>query len=104
MKFQKHYSFLVEAHAGELHTLKENLKKARKLLDSSPRDLLEERLHEVNRLEQAVKRAESLVNRDRLEKVEREALSKVTKEEKEKRNQGKGEWWLKQGTFYRRFA
>lgn len=65
------------------------------MLASSPRDLREERQEEVNRLELAVKRAESSVNRDRREMVERDALSTYEKEEREKRKQGKGGWWMK---------
>ncbi|KAG5647949.1 hypothetical protein DXG03_006983 [Asterophora parasitica] len=94
-KFQKSYGFLAESHKKELDTLRENLKRARKLLASSPRDTSEERAAEVHRLEQAVKRAESLVNKDRRDKIEQEALAKVSKEERDKRKQGKGEWHLK---------
>lgn len=75
--------------------LKENLKRAKKLLRSSPRDQREEREEEVQRLERALKRAESSVNRDRREQVEREALEKATIEEKARRKQGKGEWHMK---------
>ena len=96
-KFQKSYGFLADNHKKELNALRETLKQARKLLASSPRDLRNEREREVYRLEQAVKRAESMVNRDRLQQVEKEALSKVKKEEQEKRIQGKGEWWMKKG-------
>ncbi|KAF9568431.1 DUF947-domain-containing protein [Agrocybe pediades] len=96
-KFSKSYAFLAESHKKELATLRESLKQARKMLSSSPRDQREEREHEVYRLEQAVKRAESLVNRDKMEQVQREALSKVKKEEQQKRSQGKGEWYLKKG-------
>lgn len=67
---------------------------------SSPHDLYDERESEVNRLELAVKRAESLVNKDRRDKVEQEALSKLTKEEREKRKDGKGEWYLKNCEFH----
>ncbi|KAG5649901.1 hypothetical protein H0H81_001562, partial [Sphagnurus paluster] len=94
-KFQKSYGFLAESHKKELDTLRENLKRARRVLVSSPRDTYEERAEEVHRLELAVKRAESQVNKDRREKVEQEALAKVSKEERERRKQGKGEWHLK---------
>ncbi|KAF8168144.1 hypothetical protein B0H34DRAFT_48463 [Crassisporium funariophilum] len=94
-KFSQQYSFLADNHKKELATLRETLKQAYKLLASSPRDLRSEREHEVYRLEQAVKRAESLVNRDRLDQIQREALSKVKKEEHGKREQGKGSWYLK---------
>ncbi|EDR14971.1 uncharacterized protein LACBIDRAFT_300621 [Laccaria bicolor S238N-H82] len=95
-KFQKQYAFLTDAHKTELRTLRENLKRARKFLASSPREHREEREQEVYRLEQAVKRTESLVNKDRLDQVLREALGKATKEEKTKRKQGKGGWWMKE--------
>ncbi|RDB29646.1 rRNA biogenesis protein RRP36 [Hypsizygus marmoreus] len=94
-KFQASYNFLADAHQTELTTLRENLKRARKLLTSSPRDLYEERLEEVNRLELAVKRAESLVNKDRRDAIEQETLKKLSMEEHEKRKGGKGEWYLK---------
>lgn len=96
-KFQQSYSFLAENHKKELSALREALKQARKLLSSSPRDLRSEREHEVYRLEQAIKRAESLVNKDRLDQVQRDALGKIKKEEATKRTQGKGEWHLKRG-------
>lgn len=96
-KFQKQYAFLTDAHKTELRTLREHLKRARKFLASSPREHREEREQEVYRLEQAVKRMESLVNKDRLDQVAHEALGKVTKEEKAKRKQGKGGWWMKEG-------
>ncbi|KAF8898789.1 hypothetical protein BD779DRAFT_1485553 [Infundibulicybe gibba] len=95
-KFQQQYGFLAEAHKNELQTLRESLKRARKSLASSPRDLREERAQEVYRLEQAVKRAESLVNKDRRDRIEQEALGKISKEEKEKRKQGKAGWWMKE--------
>ncbi|KAL6309916.1 hypothetical protein BKA93DRAFT_889522 [Sparassis latifolia] len=93
--FQSQYSFLSEMHVNETKTLRNNLKRARKMLASSPRDLREEREQEVQRLERAVKRAESMVGKDRREKVEQEALRKVGKEEREKRKEGKGAWYLK---------
>lgn len=96
-KFQQSYGFLAENHKKELSALREALKQARKLLSSSPRDLRSEREHEVYRLEQAVKRAESLVNKDRLDQVQRDALGKIKKEEATKRTQGKKEWHLKRG-------
>ncbi|KDR84945.1 hypothetical protein GALMADRAFT_131709 [Galerina marginata CBS 339.88] len=96
-KFHTQYSFLADNHRKELSTLRETLKQARKLLASSPRDLRSEREHEVYRLEQAIKRAESMVNKDRLDRVQRETLSKAKKEEQQKRTQGKGEWYLKKG-------
>lgn len=95
--FQKQYGFLADIHSSELKTLRENLKRAKKLLISSPRDLREERQEEVGRLELAVKRAESNVNKDQREMVEKKALSQIAKDERDKRKQGKGGWWMKEG-------
>ncbi|KAI0788468.1 hypothetical protein C8Q75DRAFT_823966 [Abortiporus biennis] len=95
-KFQSQYGFLADMHQSELKTLRDNLKRARKLLLTSPRDLREAREEEVDRLERAVKRAESMVNKDRREKIEQTALAKVAQEEREKRKQGKGAWYMKE--------
>jgi ribosomal RNA-processing protein 36 len=81
----------------ELKTLRASLKRARKLLVSSPRDLRPEREAEVERLALAVKRGESSVNRDKRERVEQEALGVITKEERDKRQKGKQSFWLKNG-------
>jgi ribosomal RNA-processing protein 36 len=85
----------------ELGTLRNNLKRARKLLASSPRHLRPERQAEVERLVLAVKRAESSVNSDKREKVEQEALNALTREERQKRQKGKKAFWLKKcGSFH----
>jgi len=78
-----------------LNALKAELKRARKMMSSTPRDQRDERESEVKRLELAVKRMESLVNKARQDKIQAEALRKATKEEREKRKQGKQEWWMK---------
>lgn len=99
-KFQPHlhrqsYGFLADMHKTELSTLKADLKRARKMLASSPRDQREEREREVAKLDQAVKRAESNVNRDKREQIEHDALGKAKREEKEKRKAGKSAWHMK---------
>ncbi|KIK26799.1 hypothetical protein PISMIDRAFT_68024, partial [Pisolithus microcarpus 441] len=94
-KFRQQYSFLPELHTNELETLRKNHKTARKLLANSPRDLRPAREEEVKRLELAVKRAESAVNRDARERVEAEALQSVAQAEKQKRKHGKGAWFMK---------
>jgi ribosomal RNA-processing protein 36 len=96
-KFQHHYKFLSDMRQGELATLRDNLKRARKLLTSSPRHLRAEREAEVERLVLAVKRTESSVNRNKRESVEQEALSAIKKEEQKKRQKGKKAFWLKGG-------
>ena len=94
-KFRKSYGFLTETHKTELTTLREGLKQARKLLASSPKDLYTEREAEVKRLELAVKRAESQVNKDRQDRMEQEAFERLTAEERKKRKEGKEQWHLK---------
>lgn len=94
-KFKSQYSFLSTLHTSELDTLRSNLTLARKLLLNSPKDLRAEREREVGRLELAVKRGESSVNRDKREKVEMDALERVGREERDKRRKGKAGWWMK---------
>jgi len=94
-KYRHNYGFLSDLHSTELSELRANLKRARKLLVNSPRHLREERQAEVERLELAIKRAESAVNRDKRERIESQALKRVTQEEKEKRKIGKGDWHMK---------
>lgn len=94
-KYQHNYAFLAERHGDELKTLRENLKRARKMMNNAPRHLWQDYEEEVQRLELAVKRAESTVNRERADRVQREALQKISKGEKEKQKQGKGKWYLK---------
>lgn len=95
-KFKGNYGFLADAHSTELKALRDNLKRARKLLSNAPRETRHEQEREVNRLELAVKRAESTVNKDRRDKVDHEALHQVKKEEREKQKDGKGGWWMKE--------
>ena len=97
-RFRSQYGFLADMHNQEKRTLKDNLKRARKLLANSPKHLREEREQEVQRLERAYKRAESMVSKDRQEKVEQEALERVAQEEKEKRKSGKKAWYMKNCT------
>ncbi|KAI0304684.1 hypothetical protein BC826DRAFT_1100487 [Russula brevipes] len=94
-KFRNHYHFLSDMRNGELTALRDNVKRARKLVASSPRHLRPEREAEVERLTLAVKRAESSVNKDKRERVQQEALSAMTKEERNKRQHGKKAFWLK---------
>ncbi|KAJ4486064.1 hypothetical protein J3R30DRAFT_3326873 [Lentinula aciculospora] len=95
-KFNDNYQFLNESHKTELSTLRENLKRARKLLVSSPRDTRHEREAEVKRLELALKKAESTVNKDRRDATEQEALRRAKKEERKKQESGKGKWFMKE--------
>lgn len=95
-KFKQQYDFLSGLHSNELLTLREHMKRAQKLLANSPAHLRAEREEEVNRLEHAVKRAESAVNLDNRERVESTALQSAKQTEKEKRKHGKTGWWMKQ--------
>lgn len=97
-RFRSQYGFLADMHSQEMKTLRDNLKRARKLLTNSPSHLREEREQEVQRLERAYKRAESMVSKDRQEKIQQEALRRIAQEEKEKRNAGKGAWYMKDCT------
>lgn len=95
-KFKQSYAFLADMHRTELATLRDNLSRARKLLANSPRHLHDERTREVDTLERALKKAESAVHRDKRDEVEQRALERAAKEERERRAQGKGSWYMKE--------
>lgn len=94
-QFSRQYDFLAQMHLAEHTTLREDFKKAKKLLRSAPRDTWEERAQEVDRLQLALKYAESAVSKDKREQIERTALATVKNAEREKRDNGKGAWWMK---------
>jgi len=71
------------------------------MLGNAPRHLRDSYEAEVQRLELAVKRAESVVNKERMDRIQRGALLKVSKMEKEKQKQGKGKWFLKKCELFR---
>ncbi|KAG6377105.1 hypothetical protein JVT61DRAFT_1156 [Boletus reticuloceps] len=93
-KFKQQYEFLSGLRHDELATLRGHVKRARKLLANSPSHLRVEREEEVKRLELATKRAESTVNMNNKERIEFKALQSAKQTEKEKRKQGKAEWWI----------
>ncbi|KAF8442908.1 hypothetical protein L210DRAFT_3620573 [Boletus edulis BED1] len=93
-KFKQQYEFLSDLRHDELATLRGHVKRARKLLANSPSHLRAEREGEVERLELAMKRAESTVNMNNKERIEFKALQSARQTEKEKRKQGKAEWWI----------
>lgn len=93
--FRKDYTFLADVRSQELETLKQNLSRAKKLLASSPAHLREERGREVEKLERAVRRTESTIERSKREAFERDVLLKAKREERERRLQGKKAWYMK---------
>lgn len=95
--FRKDYTFLADVRSQELETLKQNLSRAKKLLASSPAHLREERGREVEKLERAVRRTESTIERSKREAFERDVLLKAKREERERRLQGKKAWYMKKG-------
>jgi ribosomal RNA-processing protein 36 len=96
-KFRKNYDFLAESHQNELQILRDELNKAKRLLSSAPKISRTEHQREIDRLERAVKRAETSVHRDKKERIEQEAIQNAKREEFEKRKHGKGQWHMKRG-------
>ncbi|KAG9078129.1 rRNA biogenesis protein rrp36 [Ceratobasidium sp. UAMH 11750] len=84
--FANAYSFLPELQKSEAATLRASLAKARKQR-AAPET--------IDKLERALKRAESAVEHAKREEREQEVLAKAKKEEKAKREEGKGAWFLK---------
>ena len=93
--FQAGYSFLNSLQESEFSQLKTELSNARKLLAQSPEDQRSEREEDVARLQRALKRVETTVERTKREKRDRDALRKAKKEEREKQQNGKKAWFMK---------
>ncbi|KAF9517517.1 hypothetical protein BS47DRAFT_1314197, partial [Hydnum rufescens UP504] len=96
-KFAHSYSFVTDMQQDEVASLRKSLALARKLSQSSPAHLREERAAEVTRLERALKRTESAVERAKREKRDREVLGNAKREERKKRETGKTGWFMKTG-------
>jgi len=80
--------------------LRSSLARARKLLANSPAHLRDERGEEVSRLERALKRTESNVERSKRDKRTREVLTNAKHEENKKRADGKGSWHMKKCSLF----
>jgi len=93
--FQAGYSFLNSLQESEASQLKAELSNAQKLLAHSQPDERLEREEGVARLQRALKRGETAVERTKREKRDRDALRKAKKEEREKRQNGKKAWFMK---------
>ncbi|KIY53375.1 DUF947-domain-containing protein, partial [Fistulina hepatica ATCC 64428] len=93
--FSQQYGFLAEMHSNELQTLRDDAKRMRRLVTNAPRHLRAEREQELERMERAIKRVESIVNKEKRDKIEQDALNTVARGEREKRKQGKVGWWMK---------
>ncbi|KZO96287.1 DUF947-domain-containing protein, partial [Calocera viscosa TUFC12733] len=91
------YAFLSPLQAGEVQSLKEALRVARRRLPSTPREQREEAELEVQRLAAALKRAESVHEASTREAHESSVLRAVKKKEMAARAEGKGEWHMKRG-------
>ncbi|GAA99311.1 uncharacterized protein L969DRAFT_16615 [Mixia osmundae IAM 14324] len=86
--YSRSYSFISEQQKAELAQLKTTVYKARKV-PNFPVDELEE-------LERALKKMESLVDRAARDERERTAVKKWREQETGKQNSGKAAWHLKQ--------
>ncbi|KAF8320317.1 DUF947-domain-containing protein [Clavulina sp. PMI_390] len=94
-QFSKSYSFITGLQETEVGDLKTSLSRARKLLANSPAHLRDDRAAEVTRLERALKRTESHVEREKRERRQREVLGAAKKAEQAKQAAGKGIWHMK---------
>jgi ribosomal RNA-processing protein 36 len=87
---------LYELQKNEVPVLKSSLIAARKTLATSPRTDRREKEEDAMKLERALKRAESGVQKWKKEERERKVLDHAVREERAKRTEGKRNWWMKE--------
>ena len=95
--FGSAYSFIPELQQSEVASLKLALKAARKAAANSSKVTKEAREEEVRKLQKALKRTESMVEKSRRDVRERETISEVKKQEKKKQEDGKKPWYMSEG-------
>lgn len=93
----KGYNFLPELLATEMAQLRQSLAAAVKLEKSCPLREKPQRTAEREAIERDVARLRTKLDRQKIAQREREALAGVKKEEREKRKEGKGAWYMKKG-------
>lgn len=94
---EKGYSFLPEMLKEEYQTLRKNLAAATKAERTCARVDKESWGVEKERLERLVAQTRTRLERSERESRERHVLTQAKKEEREKREGGKGAWYLKKG-------
>nr|KIR49201.1 rRNA biogenesis protein RRP36 [Cryptococcus bacillisporus CA1280] len=93
----KSYSFLPDLLRQELSGLKEAVAAAKKAEKNCPWAEKPMRTAERERLEVQMGQVRTKLVRTEKEAMEREVLAKAKREEREKRSQGKGAWFMKKG-------
>ncbi|KAJ9119777.1 hypothetical protein QFC22_003487 [Naganishia vaughanmartiniae] len=83
----------------EYHNLRKALKVALKQERSAPFAEQEQRRQEREEVEMHLAKARSRYERYEREQREKKVLQQVKKEEKAKRAEGKGEWYMKSGKY-----
>jgi hypothetical protein len=91
------YSFLPDMLKNEFHDLRRAVAAAQKAERTCPMREKEARVEERERLELDLGRLRTKMDRSKAEAREREVLAQVKKEERDKRGEGKGAWYMKKG-------
>lgn len=95
----KSYGFVPNLLRTELSALKQAVSLASKAERTCPLSEKESRIAEREQLEQDLGRMRTRLERTEREMREREVLAVAKKTENEKRKQGKGAWYMKNGWF-----
>jgi ribosomal RNA-processing protein 36 len=91
------YSFLPDLLKNEYHDLRRAVAAAQKIERTCPLREKEQRTAEREQLELDLGRLRTKMDRGKVETREREVLAQVKKAEREKRDEGKGAWYMKKG-------
>lgn len=94
------YDFLPGMLAEEMKQLRTSLVAAQKLEKNCPLRDKPTRTAEREAIERDVARLRTRLDRQKRETREREVMADVKREERKKREEGKGAWYMKKGTFF----
>jgi ribosomal RNA-processing protein 36 len=94
------YDFLPGMLAEEMNQLRTSLVAAQKLEKNCPLRDKPTRTAEREAIERDVARLRTKLDKQKRETREREVMADVKREERKKREEGKGAWYMKKGTFF----
>ncbi|KAG9019401.1 hypothetical protein FRB90_002911 [Tulasnella sp. 427] len=94
-KFASSYGFITDIQKDEAKKIRHTIRDIKKTLPNALPNTRQQEIRRIDELKKALNRTETSIKKARREAREREVLMQARKEEKEKRSEGKGEWYLK---------
>lgn len=94
-KFASSYGFITDIQREEAKKIRHTIRDIKKSLPEALPNTRQQEIKRIEELKKTLNRTETSIKKARKEAREREVLMQARKEEKERRKDGKGEWYLK---------